>query len=89
MTDVYPEYWPAVGLQHFMLGKLEWTLEHTDAALAALKDAARCLTVTHPQGCPLLCDLYRLLHDVETERGFGAHPQLRGAASDSDSDSDE
>ena len=68
-ADVYPEGWPLLGVQQFLQGKLEWLLQNTEKAFRALREAVLCLSLTHPEGCPLMVELRQLLHDVETERG--------------------
>jgi len=53
---VYPPYWPLLGLQYYMLGKLEWYLENPPVALEFFLKAVSVLSATHNDD-PLLDEL--------------------------------
>ncbi|KAH3744711.1 histone-lysine N-methyltransferase ASHR1 [Pelomyxa schiedti] len=64
---LYPNYWPLRGLQYFMMGKLEWYLEHTEKAFFWLKKANVSMTVSHGSSHAVYNSLAELLHQVEVE----------------------
>merc|ERR1719158_1274965 len=44
---VYPPVYPILGLQYFMLAKLEWLFENTEKGLEFFVKAHDCLRLTH------------------------------------------
>jgi SET and MYND domain-containing protein len=66
----YPRVWPLVGLQFFLHGKLEWFLQNTKQALAALVQARDVLQITHGSEHPLFAALLELLGDAEREFSY-------------------
>ena len=70
-----------IGLQYFMQGKLEYSMQHLEESNSALRQAVLILGVTHPRDCQLMNDLYDLVHAVEVELGFRSHPQLTDVSS--------
>lgn len=56
---------PLLGLQYYTLGKIEWYLENVSAAVEALREACRILSITHGEGLRLVCDVRQLLSEAE------------------------
>ncbi|KAK3274465.1 hypothetical protein CYMTET_17351 [Cymbomonas tetramitiformis] len=56
---------PLLGLQYYTLGKIEWYLGNVSAAVGALREACRVLSVTHGEGHRLVCDVRQLLSEAE------------------------
>lgn len=81
----YGTNWPVTGLQYYMLGKLEWRLEHAEAAYSWLRKATVTLSLSHGfGGSTILRGLHELVHQVEVELSFkpathaniSTHPQI-------------
>jgi len=69
----YPPNWPVVGLQYFMLGKLQWHLGHTERALLWLRKTKLVLGISHNFDNTVFRQLSELVHQVEVE--YAARPQ--------------
>eukprot|EP00899_Mesostigma_viride_P022154 jgi/Mesvir1/3122/Mv05562-RA.1 len=71
----FPEGSPLLGLQLYMLGKLEWFLENADAAISALSEARAMLEVTHGASHPLLKELNGLANEAAAEAAYMKDPE--------------
>lgn len=65
---IYPSYWPNLGLQYFMTGKIESYLQHTTQALNFLTEGATNLLISHGPDSPLVKDLMFFINEVQKEQ---------------------
>eukprot|EP01117_Protostelium_nocturnum_P018282 TRINITY_DN7618_c0_g1_i1.p1 TRINITY_DN7618_c0_g1~~TRINITY_DN7618_c0_g1_i1.p1 ORF type:complete len:466 (+),score=121.22 TRINITY_DN7618_c0_g1_i1:129-1400(+) len=61
---VYQSNWPLLGLQLFMLGKLQWSRGKGTEAFKSLREAYEKLTISHGKSCILFVELDQTMREI-------------------------
>jgi len=67
---IYPPNHPLIGLQYFLVGKIEWFLNYTFQAHGYFLQAKKILYITHNKSDSLLETLETFIKDAEMEAQF-------------------
>ncbi|CAA6664907.1 unnamed protein product [Spirodela intermedia] len=67
---LYPAIHPLCGLQHYTCGKLEWLLEHTEAALKSFTKSVDILRITHGMNTIFMRELLSNLEEARREAAY-------------------
>jgi len=67
---IYPANHPLIGLQYFLVGKIEWFLSNTFEAHKYFQKAQKILYITHNKNDSLVETLETFIKDAEMEAQF-------------------
>ena len=72
--------YPILGLQYFMLAKLEWLFENTDQGLELFVKAFNSLRLTHGKDNPLVVDLQSRIQEATAESAYRSRSGVSAAS---------